>query len=292
MKALRALLIGASLIWNPAALPAHQPVMDMAPRWKRGWGVEIHHGWRQSDELKDGDSDVDNPLGREHRANMTWINAVYAPIVEARVTAKIPLIDQSRTIERHGQAVKQSGSGLGDIVLGAPLKKLMVGPGTLADLTFTPSVRLPTGDTSDDFPTGDGSTDVGASLTYKRDISWFYQYYDVFYWANSRGKKGPNISKDGDELGVDINWGILPYHDTARNTGVWLMWEIQGRYQDRGIDADGTTGGVRVSTGPIVMWYKDNLMLHVQYSVPAYEKFNGSQVSHGHELVAGIGIAF
>jgi hypothetical protein len=277
---------------DPAGTRAHQPVMDMAPRWKRGWGVEVRHEARRSDRVKDGDSSAANPLGREQRVNTTWVEGVYAFVPEFRLTAKIPWVDQRRTIARNGTAVKQSGTGLGDVILGAPIKKLLVGPGTLADLAFTPSIRLPTGDTDDGFPAGDGSVDGGVSLTYKRDISWFYQYYDVYYWANGRGKKHINADRDGDEVGFDINLGVLPYHNMESNTGIWLMWDVQARYQDRGSDADGATGGVRMSMGPMIMWYRDNLMLHAQYTVPAYEKYNGSQVAYGHELTLGAGITF
>lgn len=286
--------VSAGLSWLLLMPPAgaHQPVMDMAPRWKRGWGFEVRHEWRRSEKLKDGDASVENPLGRERRVNATWLEGVYAFVPEFRLTAKIPWIDQRRTIDRNSQAVEQSGRGWGDLVLGAPMKHLIVGPGTLADLALTPSLRVPTGDTSDAFPIGDGSTDFGLSLTYKRDIPWFYQYYDLFYWANGRGKKDLNVNRDGDEVGLDINWGVLPYHNNAANTGVWMMLDLQGRYQDRGSDADGTTGGLRFSAGPMVMFYKDNLMLHLQYTVPVYEQYNGSQVTYGHEVTAGIGVAF
>ncbi len=282
----------AACVIAPALLWAHQPVMDMAPRWKRGWGAEIRNEYRGSDGVKDGDAKVDNPLGRDRWVNTTWIEGVYAFVPQVRLTAKIPWVRQRRVIVRNGAAVRQSGSGFGDLILGAPLKRLIVGPGTLADVTLTPSLRVPTGDTSDDFPVGDGSTDFGLSLTYKRDIAWFYQYYDLFYWANGRGKKSLNTNKDGDEIGFDMNLGLLPYHDMRTNTGVWVMWDLQARYQDRGVDADGTTGTIRLSTGPMVMWYKDNLMLHVQYTVPAYEWFNGSQVSYGQEVTVGMGITF
>jgi hypothetical protein len=292
---MRRLTVGWVILMALGAMPpahAHQPVMDMAPRWKRGWGIQVHRESHGSDTVKDGDSEASNPFGRNRYMDTVWVEAVYAFVPEVRVTAKAPWIDQSRVIERNGQALKQTGRGLGDIVLGLPLKHLMTGPATLSDFTLTPSLRLPTGSTSDPYPLGDGSTDVGLSFTYKRDVARFYQYYDVFYWANTRGRHGQDIPKDGDEAGFDINWGILPYHDVETNTGVWVMWDIQGRYMDRGVDADGATGGVRVSTGPIAMWYRDNMMVHMEITWPAYESFNGAQVSYGPELFLGAGITF
>ena len=46
---------------------AHQPVMDMAPRWEDGWGFQLRHEYRWSDDLMKGDSDVSNPSGRKRR---------------------------------------------------------------------------------------------------------------------------------------------------------------------------------------------------------------------------------
>jgi hypothetical protein len=50
---------------------AHQPVMDMAPRWKGGYGFQVRQELRFSDTLLDGASEIDNPLGRKRRVNTT-----------------------------------------------------------------------------------------------------------------------------------------------------------------------------------------------------------------------------
>ena len=106
----------------PAAARAHQPVMDMAPRWEGGWGFQVRNEYRYSDELLDGDSDVSNPQGRERRVNTTWLEGVYTHKRELRVTAKIPWLEQSRVSVLNGARVKQTGSGIGDSILGLQLK--------------------------------------------------------------------------------------------------------------------------------------------------------------------------
>ena len=63
----------------PATGRAHQPVMDMAPRWQEGWGFQVRNEYRFSDELLRGDSDVPNPRGRERRLPSS---AVSKPIGE------------------------------------------------------------------------------------------------------------------------------------------------------------------------------------------------------------------
>jgi len=268
---------------------AHQPVMDMAPRWKKGYGFQIRHEWRESDRVKAGDSKVDNPLGRRKTVNTTWLEGVYTFKREARVTFKLPWIDQSRTVNQSGVATRQKGHGMGDAILGLPLKRYSNRGSVTDNWGFTPSLRLPTGSTSDSFPTGDGSTDVGFSLSYSRETPFIYQFYDLFYWINTPGRKG--IS-EGDEIGFDANVGIHPLHSNRTNSGIFLMWDVSTRYKDRGIDGGGDTGGTRISTGPILVLYRDNVMFRAEYSFPAYENVHGSQVSRGQEVKVGIGITF
>ena len=268
---------------------AHQPVMDMAPRWKGGYGIQVRHTWRESDRLKGGDSKVGNPSGRDKRVNTTWIEGVYTFTRAKRVTFKVPWIDQSRTILQNGAPVRQTGQGWGDLILGVPLKLYRNRGGMTDNFGFTPSLRIPTGSTSDRFPVGDGSTDFGFSLSYSQERAKLYQFYDFFYWANTRGDKG---IAEGDELGLDVNIGLHPYHSNETNSGIFLMWDVSTRYEDRGVDTGGTTGGTRISTGPVFVWYRGNIMFRAEYKIPAYEHVSGTQVSFGPELNIGLGITF
>ena len=75
---IRTLAIALLLVSGvPATGRAHQPVMDMAPRWEDGWGFQVRNEHRFSDELLSGDSEVSNPQGRERRVNTTWLEGVY-----------------------------------------------------------------------------------------------------------------------------------------------------------------------------------------------------------------------
>lgn len=268
---------------------AHQPVMDMAPRWEGGYGFQVRHESRSSDTLKDGDSEVDNPLGRKRRVNTLWWEGIYTFKREVRLSLKVPWIDQSRTVVRNGAAVRQSGVGWGDAIIGVPLKYYRNLEDSTWNVAFTPSLRVPTGSTADAFPVGDGSWDVGVSLSRSVEAFGLYQYYDLFYWFNTRGKRG---IAEGDELGLDVNVGAHPYHNKATNTGVFLMWDISARYQDRGVDGEGISGGTRISTGPVFVWYRDNLMVRAEYKFPAYENMDAPRVSRGSEVNIGIGITF
>ena len=229
------------------AASAHQPVMDMAPRWAGGSGLQVRHEYRSSDDLLDGRRDADGPSNRERRVRTTWLEGVYTFQRSARVTAKVPYIDQER-VTSSGE--RQSGEGLGDVILGVPLKRYRNEGRATWNWGVTPSVRLPTGSTSGDYPVGDGSWDAGISFGYVRETPRAYQYVDWFYWRNGSGRKGIHR---GDVIGLDLNLGIHPLHDSASNSGVYLMWDVSARYEARGRGSVGTTGGKRVSTGPILV---------------------------------------
>lgn len=278
-----------SLAIGPAAW-AHQPVMDMAPRWKDGYGGQVRHTWRGSDTLKNGDSEVANPAGRKKRVNTTWLEGVYTFSRAARVTFKLPWIDQSRvSVSSSGARLRQTDSGWGDLILGVPLKRYSNRDGVTTNLGITPSIRVPTGSTTADFPVGDGSTDFGLSTSYSRETTMTYQLYELFYWANTRGSKG---IAEGDQVGLDVNVGLHPYHSNATNSGVFVMWDVSTRYKDRGVDTGGTTGGTRISTGPILVLYRKNVMFRAEYRVPVYENVNGTQTSFGPDISVGLGITF
>ena len=106
--------LGFTALMFATSVDAHQPVMDMAPRWKGGYGTQVRHVWHGSDTLKDGDADVANPSGRRRRVNTTWVEGVYTFSKEARVTMKLPWINQSRVIVKDGVRRRQADSGDAD----------------------------------------------------------------------------------------------------------------------------------------------------------------------------------
>lgn len=274
----------------PAAY-AHQPVMDMAPRWEEGYGFQIRHEHYGSDTLMDGDSEIDNPLGLERYVNKTWFEGVYTFDRSKRVTFKIPYVDQDRVKNVGGVGVKQKNSGIGDLILGVPLKHYInQGAGT-QNFGFTPSLRVPTGSSSGDFPISDGSWDVGLSFSHSYESPKWYTLVDLFYWINTEGERGMH---EGDTLGLDVNLGYHPYHDNATNSGAFVMWDVTARHNDDPSSATLTTasGGQRVQTGPVMVLYKDNIMFRSEYKYPLYENTSAISNSRGHEFNIGIGITF
>ena len=283
-------LIGATLAGVGISY-AHQPVMDMAPRWEDGFGFQIRRESYGSDTLLDGDSEIANPLGLKRFVDKTWLEGVYTFDRAKRVTFKLPYIEQSRTKNIGGAAFRQRNQGLGDLIVGVPLKYYS-NRGALTDnFGFTPSLRLPTGSSSGNFPISDGSVDLGLSFSYSIESPKYYGLIDLFTWQNTKG--GRNM-RTGDEYGMDLNLGYHPYHNNDTNSGAFVMWDVSARHNEEPNSANLTTtsGGKRISTGPIVVLYKDNIMFRAEYKFPAYEKTSGISNSRGQELMVGIGITF
>lgn len=282
-------LAGTACVLAFSNVAAHQPVMDMAPRWQGGWGFQLRYEHWDSSELLQDSHELPNPFDLSRSVDQTWLEGVYTFRREVRATFKLPFIDQSRTVLRDGTPALESGSGIGDLVIGVPLKRYKNEDQSTGNLAVTPSIRLPTGSTRDAFPVGDGSTDLGLSISASFERAHIYQYYDLFYWQNGAGDKGIH---EGNELGLDINIGWHPYHDNLTNTGVFLMLDLSARHENRGVDNVGITGGDRLSIGPVFVWYRGGMMLRAEWKYPVYESVKGVQVSRGNEYSLGAGFVF
>jgi len=95
------------------------------------------------------------------------------------------------------------------------------------------------------------------------------------------------------QVGLDINIGIHPYHSNTNNSGLFLVFDISARSEQQGIDILGSvTGGDRISIGPIVSVYWNNVMARLDYKIPLYENVKQTQFSRGKEISLGIGFTF
>jgi len=172
-------LVACGVVLSGAFTPptlAHQPVMDMAPRWKGGYGFQVRQEHYGSDLRLSGGSKADNPFGLEKSVSTTWLEGIYTFRREVRLTVKIPYLNQKRTTLSAGQIVTEKGSGLGDIIIGMPLKRYKNKASATSNIAVTPSIRLPTGSTKDGFPTGNGSTDIGVSFSASFEKANIYHY--------------------------------------------------------------------------------------------------------------------
>lgn len=279
----------ALFVFAASTAHAHQPVMDMAPRWAGGAGLQARYEVQVSDEIRDGKDKAAESSGRDKVVHTTWLEGIYTWKREVRATFKLPIIDQKRDAVIDGRAVKQKGSGVGDLILGFPLRKYWNLKRSTVNIGFTPSLRAPTGSTSGSYPVGDGSWDVGLSASANAETVFWYGLVDLFWWHNSGGDRRIH---EGDEVGIDINVGIHPYHDNERNLGAFVMLDIESRWEERGRDTGGTTGGQRTTVGPVLVGYLNNFMLRGEAKFPVRENVKGTQFSRGVVVNIGLGVTF
>ena len=284
-------LLAISALFAATLSHAHQPVMDMAPRWSNGYGIQLRYEEYGSNDLKRGSDDLSNPLGFERYVNTTWLEGVYTFSRSLRLTAKVPFVDQRRQFDLNGMALSQSTRGLGDIVIGLPLKRYSNQRAMTQNWSLTPSLRIPTGSSSGDFPISDGSWDAGVSVSFSRETPKVYQLYDLYYWKEGSGKRG---MQTGDSVGLDINVGIHPWHSNETNSGIFLMWDVSAKHSDAPNQQNLTTasGGDRVYTGPVFVAYRQNLMFRAEYKFLAYEHVDDIGLSRGNQFSLSVGATF
>ena len=92
------------------ALMAHQPVMDMAPRWSGGYGFQIRNEFSPD------------------ASSTYWLEGVYTRSREKRITFKIPLKD---------------GKTLRSPIIALPLKKYKNHSSYTENWGITPQVKIP-----------------------------------------------------------------------------------------------------------------------------------------------------
>lgn len=270
---------------------AHQPVMDMAPRWSEGYGIQLRQQQFGSDKRMRGDDEISNGDGIERYVDTTWLEGVYTFDRSLRATVKIPYVNQDRVTSVGGIPTSQRNSGLGDIVLGLPLKRYKNRGASTSNWGLTPSLRIPTGSSSGDFPISDGSWDAGLSLSFSRESPKFYELYDLYYWHQGSGDRG---MQSGNSWGLDVNVGLHPWHDNETNSGIFTMWDVSAYHEEAPNSLSLTTasGVARLQTGPVLVYYRQSLMLRAEFKFLAYERVDDISTSRGNEFIVGIGYAF
>ena len=188
-------------------------------------------------------------------------------------------------------AVRQQNNGLGDVVLGLPLKRYKNRGASTSNWGITPSIRIPTGSSTGNFPISDGSWDMGLSFAYSRETPMVYQLYDLYYWREGSGERG---MQTGDSWGLDVNVGLHPWHDNDTNSGIFVMWDVSARHVDPPNARNLTTasGGDRVQTGPVLVYYRQSFMLRAEAKFLAYEHVDGIGLSRGNEFSLSLGFTF
>ena len=284
----RSIALGSLWLVAVTSVLGHQPVMDMAPRWAGGYGVQLFQVHSIADDLRHGQTTLPNPNGLGSRVDTTWLEGVYTFRREFRITAKVPYVDKSRQWLRNGEVIRQTGHGLGDIIIGAPIKKYVNKRGYTYNLSLTPNLRLPTGSTDDDWAVGDGSWDAGLSLSYSFETPKWYYLYDLYYWKNGSGRNFDH----GDELAFDANIGWHAWHDGDNGRGLFLMLDIAARHLKPGKNQMVDPAGDTIAVGPVAMYYHEDWMLKFEYRQVVYDKAKAMRFGNHRRFALGFGLTF
>ena len=253
---------------------AHQPVMDMAPRWAGGWGFQFRYEMLGSDKLLSAES---NKSDLSYYRSTTWFEGVYTWKRSVRATFKLPYhkIKNETQLINWGNPIKRE-RGLGDLVIALPLKKYFNLKRSTGNFGITPQIRLKTGDDSNIIKSKGG---YGLSTSYSSENFAYYQLYDIYGWSFEDGSS---------MVGLDVNLGWHSIHKNESNSGLFLMWD--GTLQMKS-DKDGNSD-VRLFSGPIVVLYREGIMARIELKIPVSESVDKYGLSNGIIIQTAIGFVF
>lgn len=200
---------------------AHQPIMDMAPRWNNGYGIQTR---------------VVNANDR----TTTFIEGVYTFKPSLRMTLKVPY----------------ASGELGDAIFAVPLKKYSNKGAFTSNFGLTPQIRMPTG--------GGDDWGLGLSASYSSESRRIYQLYDLYTLD--------------DVVGLDVNWG--PVFADGEGSALFTLWDISAQASD---------SGDRVLTGPVVMYYRENVIWRAEFKYPVHDE---DRAWDGNYFSIGVGVVY
>ena len=113
-------------------------------------------------------------------------------------------------------------------------------------------------------PTDGGNDwDAGLSVSYSSETPGLYQLYDAYTL--------------GDKTGIDVNVG-WSFPD-GNGSSLFTLWDISAQDSD---------SGQRVLTGPVLVYFKRNVVMRAEYKVPAYDhddEWKGNFINFGIGIV-------
>jgi len=235
---------------------AHQPVMDMAPRWSGGYGFQIRY---ESFKTKH----QDKSFSTDHR--IYFFEGVYTWDKSKRITFKLPYY---KIENRRSNSVSRL-SEFRELIIGLPLKKYKNYNHHTQNFGFTPQIKIPINkmDRSSKYKYGSG-----LSISYSKESFKYYQLYDIFGWIH-QGKVPL--------FGIDINLGVHPYHNNNNNNGVFIIWDVTGRYNE----SHGS-----ILAGPVLVPYRQKVMARLELKFPVIE--TGIEDHLTKSIFSNLGIGF
>ena len=72
------------------------------------------------------------------------------------------------------------------------------------------------------------------------------------------------------------------------------MWDISAHHEEapNALNLTTASGGDRVQTGPVFVYYRQSFMARAEYKVLAHERVVGTSLSRGNEFSLAVGFTF
>jgi len=202
------------------------------------WGT-----WQSYDRMyEDPLHDDGSPGWQDLPADFTSTSASFVPRLLYGVTdwltlrVALPLEDRFKDFpDADGQL---TSAGLGDVIFD-PKVLLYASPSGATKVSLLTGVRFPTGDTESEVPLSDGSTDLGAGLSWTQKMGGITGHLTTFYWMNGESESGADLR---DQSGTTLTI------EDPLNERWSLLWEARAVVGERAAEF------YRVAACPGVSW--------------------------------------
>lgn len=240
------------ILCNSSPLFAHEPLFGVGPHtmYKGGIGIEI-----------------EGELSEDESINNYEIE--YGVTPDLTTTLKVPVV--------YIHEGKKHYSGIGDISFRFKWRFIRKdAPGASDGIALVGGIKLPTGTSGGSEPTGTGSTDFLAAITYGHESRRWYWWTDMRYLITT---EGAGINR-GDIFFYDAAFGVRPWLLSYEQPDLVILMEVNGKHTGksrRGNVILSNTGGDIISIGPAILFSYRNYMLKGGIAFPAEWSLNGSQ---------------
>ena len=254
-------------------LDADQPIMNMMPRWDRGFGFQVRTEHVHRSDLKQGRDVVRR--GFTEDLTQLHLEGVYTWDRSIRLTAKLPYVTDARreVLNESGQKVVQRDDGIGDLSLALPLKKYFNLDARSGSWTLAPQLRIPVGKEDDEFEVWDGVWGGGLSFGYETETYHWFIATSAGFWVFEEPVPAEW------SYSLDLGWN-------ARDD-MQILWE-----SDLGWD-DGNK--FFLSAGPAIYWrWSDKTHIRIEWKHDFVSHVTSDRPDHGNgdRFSAGIGFVF
>ncbi len=252
---------------------ADQPIMNMMPRWDRGFGLQV-----QQQYIHRSDIFTDNRIaftGFSEEIHQVWLEGVYTWDRSVRITFKLPyVIDARRELPgiTPGSKVEQHDEGLGDLTLALPLKKYFNLNARSGNWTVSPQLRIPLDDRGEDnYDVWNRVWGVGLSFGYETETPTLFFSIGAGFWVFEEPE---NVEMSAS---LDLGWN---FRDNAQ-----LLWESDVKWQD-----DST---LFISAGPALYWrLADQIHGRIEWKHDFHSEVGYNELDHGNGDMLRVGLGF